>query len=56
MASSPRHRLTFGQSSPPVKRKLDSIMARLDGLCSEEDSEDALRDNSEHARWAKLFE
>ena len=55
MASFLRHRLTFGQSSPPVKSKLDSIMARLDWLCSE-DSDDALQDNSEHARWAKLFE
>ena len=55
MASSPRHRLTFGQNSPSVKNKLDSIMARLDRLCSE-DSDDALWGYSEHEQWEKLFE
>ena len=30
-------------------------MARLDGLYSE-DSDDALWGDSEHVRWAKLFE
>ena len=49
--SSPRYRLTLGQSSPSAKNKLDSIMVRLDRLCSEEDLDD-----SGHAQWAKLFE
>ena len=55
MASSPRHQLTFGQNSPSVKSKLDSIMVRLDGLCSK-DSDDALWGDRDHERWANLFE
>ena len=55
MGSSPRHRLTLGQNSPSVKNTLDSIMARLDRLSSE-DSDDGVWGNSEHERWAKLFE
>jgi hypothetical protein len=39
-----------------VKNKLEAVMTRLDGLCSEEDSEDAVWDDNEHKRWAKLFE
>ena len=38
-----------------VKDKLDSVMARLDRLCSEDDGKDALRDESEHERRARLF-
>ena len=48
--------LTFEQRSPSVKNKLDSIMARLDRLCSEEDSNNLLWGDNEHKRWAKLFE
>ena len=48
--------LTFEQRSPSVKNKLDSIMARLDRLFSEEDDDNTLWDDNEHKRWAKLFE
>ena len=47
--------LTPEQKSPSVARKLDSVMARLDRLCSE-DNEDVVLDESEHERRAKLFE
>ena len=52
-------RLTFEQKSPAVKHKLDSVMARLNRLCSEEDDEedeDAVWGESEHERRAALFE
>ena len=39
-----------------MKNKLDSVMARLDLLCSEDDDDDAPWDESEHERRAKLFE
>ena len=45
-------RLTFDQISPSVKTKLDSVMARLCGLCPE-DSDDALLDKNERERWRK---
>jgi len=38
-----------------VKDKLDSVMARLDRLCSEDDGSSALYDEAEHERRAKLF-
>ena len=47
--------LTLEQRSPSVKNKLDSIMARLDRLCSE-GGDNTLWDNDEHKRWEKLFE
>ena len=53
---SPRYWLTLEQRSPPAKNKLDSIMARLGRLCSEEDGNNPLWDDNEHERWAKLFE
>ena len=39
-----------------VKNKLDSIMARLDRMCVEEDEGDASCDENEHKRQVKLFE
>jgi hypothetical protein len=51
-----RCQLMFEQTSPSVENKLDSILERLDTLCFGEDGGGALRDNSEHERWAKLFE
>ena len=48
--------LTLQQKSLAVKNKLDSAMARLDRLCSEEDDDDKLCDENEHERWGKLFE
>ena len=53
---SSRYLLTLEQKSPSVKNKLDSIMARLDRLFSEEDDDNTLWDDNEHKRWAKLFE
>ena len=53
--SSSRYRLTIEQRSPLVKNKLDSIMARLGGLCSQ-GGDDALQGGNEHERWAKLFQ
>ena len=50
-----RRWLTSGQRSPPVKDKLDSVMERLERLCSEE-SDNVLQDDSKHERWVKLFE
>ena len=47
-------RLTLEQTSPSVKNKLDSIMARLGGLCSE-NSDDVFQSDNEHELWAKLF-
>jgi hypothetical protein len=56
VVGSSRYWLTIEQRSPSVENKLDSIMARLDRLCSEEDSDDALRGDNEDERWVKLFE
>ena len=39
-----------------MKNKLDSAMARLDRLCSEDDNDDKLWGENEHDRWGKLFE
>ena len=39
-----------------MKNKLDSVMARLDRLCSGEDDYDGLWDENEHEQRAKLFE
>ena len=48
--------LTLEQKSPAVKGKLDSAMARLDRLCSEDDDDDdRQRDEAEYERWEKLF-
>ncbi|KAF9647405.1 hypothetical protein BDM02DRAFT_3117104 [Thelephora ganbajun] len=45
----------LGQKSPAVKNKLDSVMERLDRLCSEEDN-DGPWDENEHERREKLFD
>ncbi|KAF9643346.1 hypothetical protein BDM02DRAFT_3191803 [Thelephora ganbajun] len=47
---------TLLKKSPAVKNKLDSIMERLDRLCSEEDNDDGLWDENEHEHRAKLFD
>ena len=39
-----------------VVNKLDSVIARLDRLCSEEVREGAVWDENEHQRRVKLFE
>jgi len=49
-----RHQLTLEQRSPSVKNKLDSVMARLARLCSE-DGIDGLQ-GGKHEQWAKLLE
>ena len=51
-----RYLLTLEQRSPSVKNKLDSIMARLDRLRSEEGGDNPLWGDNEHKQWAKLFE
>jgi hypothetical protein len=38
-----------------VKNKLESVMARLNMLCSEEDGDDGVWDENEHERRANLF-
>jgi len=43
------------QRSPSVKDKLDSVLARLDRLCSG-DGDNALQGDDEHERWGMLFE
>ena len=43
------------QESPVVKNKLDSVMARLDWLCSEEYTGGIVWDDNEHERRVKLF-
>ena len=50
-ASPSRFILTFEQKSPAVKNRLNSVMERLNRLCSSEESDD----DDEHERWAKLF-
>ena len=47
--------LTLEQKFPVVKDRLDSVMARLDRLCSEDEDDDAVCDESEQERRAKLF-
>jgi len=52
-----RYSLTLGQKSTPLKIKLDSAMARLDRLCSQDDGDDdRLLDENWHEQRAKLFE
>ena len=50
-----RSRLTLEHRSPLVKNKLDSVMARLDRLCSEEGGDSASWSDDEHKRWLELF-
>ena len=52
--SSSRLPLTLGQEFPVVKNKLDSVMDRLDRLCSEDD-DDGLCDENEHMLREGLF-
>ncbi|KAF9643341.1 hypothetical protein BDM02DRAFT_3151691, partial [Thelephora ganbajun] len=47
---------TLLKKSPAVKNKLDSVMERLDRLCSEEDNDDGLWGENEHEHQAKLFD
>ena len=47
--------LTFEQKSPVVRDKLDSVMARLDRLCSDDVDNDARYDESQHERREKLL-
>jgi hypothetical protein len=55
--SLPRYSLTLGQKSMLLKNKLDSVMARLDRLClqDDDDDDDGLWDENEHEQRAKLF-
>ncbi|KAF9652211.1 hypothetical protein BDM02DRAFT_3161863 [Thelephora ganbajun] len=48
--------LKLHEKSPAVKNKLDSVMARLDRLCSEEDDDNGLWDENEHEHRVKLFD
>jgi len=50
-----RYPLTPEQKSPAVKTKLDSVLARLERLRSEEDGEDEAREQNEHESRTKLF-
>ncbi|KAF9649810.1 hypothetical protein BDM02DRAFT_1757335 [Thelephora ganbajun] len=56
LASSLGTILKLLEKSPAVKNKLDSVMDRLDRLCSEEDNDDGLWDENEHEHRAKLFD
>lgn len=49
------HPFILEQTSPGVKNKLESVMARLDMLSSEEDGEDAIWYENEQERRARLF-
>ena len=49
-----RYLLTLGQKSTPLKDKLDSVMARLGRLRSQ-DGDDGFWDESWHEQRAKLF-
>ena len=51
-----RYLLTPGQQSTPLKGKLDSVMARLDLLRSQDDDDDEFWDENWHEQRAKLFE
>ncbi|KAF9645142.1 hypothetical protein BDM02DRAFT_3271916 [Thelephora ganbajun] len=44
------------EKSPVVKTKLDSVMDRLDRLCSEEDNDDGLWDDDDHEHRTRLFD
>ncbi|KAF9645055.1 hypothetical protein BDM02DRAFT_3173723, partial [Thelephora ganbajun] len=48
--------LKLHEKSPAVKSKLDSVMARLDRLWSEEDNDDGLWDENEREHRAELFD
>ena len=48
--------MTLEQKSVAVKTKLDSVKTRLDQLFPEEDGEEAVWDDDEDERRAKLFE
>ncbi|KAF9645044.1 hypothetical protein BDM02DRAFT_3263177 [Thelephora ganbajun] len=48
--------LELHEKSPAVKNKLDSVMARLDRLWSEEDNDDGLWDENERKHRAELFD
>ncbi|KAF9645139.1 hypothetical protein BDM02DRAFT_3189954 [Thelephora ganbajun] len=56
LASSFDTLLKLLEKSPAVKNKLDSVMDRLDRLCSEEDNDDGPWDDNEHEHRAKLFD
>ncbi|KAF9649795.1 hypothetical protein BDM02DRAFT_1756186 [Thelephora ganbajun] len=56
LASSLDTLLKLHEKSSAVKSKLDSVMARLDRLCSEEGNDDGLWDENEHEHRTKLFE
>ncbi|KAF9645175.1 hypothetical protein BDM02DRAFT_3263101, partial [Thelephora ganbajun] len=56
LASSLDTLLKLDEKSPSVENKLDSVMARLDRLCSGEDNDDGFWDENEHERRAELFE
>ena len=45
----------LGQKSPVVKDTLDSVIARLNRLCSEDKDNDTLCDESEHERRENLL-
>jgi len=49
------HSLILEQKSPVVKDKLESVMARLDRLCSEDDGNSTLCNETENELRAKLF-
>ena len=53
--SLPRYSLTLGQTTTSLKNRLDSAMARLDLLCSQ-DEDAGLLDETQHKQRAKLFE
>ncbi|KAF9649440.1 hypothetical protein BDM02DRAFT_1856637 [Thelephora ganbajun] len=48
--------LKLHEKSPVVKNKLDSVMERLDWLCSEDDDDDGIWDENEHKHRVKLFD
>ncbi|KAF9645553.1 hypothetical protein BDM02DRAFT_3120016 [Thelephora ganbajun] len=47
--------LKLHEKSPVVKNKLDSVMARLDWLCSEEDNDDGHWGENDYEHRVKLF-
>jgi len=53
--SSSRYSLTLGQKSASLKIKLDSVIARLDRLCLQDD-DDGIWDENKREHWAGLFE
>ncbi|KAF9645039.1 hypothetical protein BDM02DRAFT_3120843, partial [Thelephora ganbajun] len=48
--------LKLHEKSPAVENKLDSVMVRLDRLCSEEGNDDGLCDEHEREHRAELFD